>query len=211
VTAILVAGAGGHAGMVIDTIRALGRYEIVGLVERKDAPQREVHGLAVIGTDDGLPAIFARGIVAAANGVGSVKDNEPRRRIFERLKEAGFAMPVLVHPRAWVAESAVLGDGVQVMPGALVLRCAVLGDNVLVNSGAIIEHDSRIGAHTHICTGVRMGGQVTIGEAAFIGVGTSVRQGIRIGAGALIGAGSVVIEDVPEHAFVAGVPARRIR
>lgn len=208
---IIVAGAGGHAGMVIDTIRALRQYEVIGLVERKSNSERMAHELPILGSDDQLPALRARGIQAAANGVGSAKDNGPRRHVYTILRNAGFDLPPLVHPRAWVAENVVLGAGAQVMPGALILRSVFLGENVLVNSGAIVEHDSEIGAHTHICTGVRMGGQVTIGEAVFVGVGSSIRQGIRIGAEALIGAGSVVIEDVPDGAFVAGVPARRLR
>jgi len=208
---LIVAGAGGHAGMVIDTVRALGHFEVVGLIGQEGQPHDTAHGLPIIGTDKSLPRLFAEGISAAANGVGSVKDNGPRRQVYETLKSAGFSLPTLIHPRAWVADSARLGEGVQVMPGALVLRAVTIGNNTLINSGAIVEHDSRIGAHVHICTGVRMGGQVTIGDGGFIGVGTSVRQSVRIGAGALVGAGSVVIDDVADGAFVAGVPAREVR
>jgi UDP-2-acetamido-3-amino-2,3-dideoxy-glucuronate N-acetyltransferase len=47
-----------------------------------------------------------------------------------------------------------------------------------------------------------------IGRRASIGSNATIMGGIVIGAGALIGAGSVVTKDVPEHAIVAGVPAR---
>ncbi len=43
---------------------------------------------------------------------------------------------------------------------------------------------------------------------ASIGSNATILCGIAIGEGALVGAGAVVIRDVPDHAIVAGVPAR---
>ena len=51
---------------------------------------------------------------------------------------------------------------------------------------------------------------VMIGEGAFIGVNSIILGGITIGTGAIIGAGSIVTHDVPDHAIVAGNPAKRI-
>ena len=45
---------------------------------------------------------------------------------------------------------------------------------------------------------------------ASIGSNATILAGITIGAGALIGAGAVVTHDVPDHAIVAGVPAKII-
>ena len=51
---------------------------------------------------------------------------------------------------------------------------------------------------------------VTIKKGAFIGVNSVILGGITIGAGAIIGAGSIVTHDIPDHAVVAGNPAKRI-
>ena len=45
-------------------------------------------------------------------------------------------------------------------------------------------------------------------KRASIGSNATIMGGITIGAGALIGAGAVVTKDVPDHAIVAGVPAK---
>jgi acetyltransferase-like isoleucine patch superfamily enzyme len=45
---------------------------------------------------------------------------------------------------------------------------------------------------------------------ASIGSNATVLCGITIGEGAIVGAGAVVTKDVPDHAIVAGVPARVI-
>jgi acetyltransferase-like isoleucine patch superfamily enzyme len=47
-----------------------------------------------------------------------------------------------------------------------------------------------------------------VGRTASIGSNATIICGVTIGAGALVGAGAVVTRDVPEHAIVAGVPAR---
>lgn len=48
-------------------------------------------------------------------------------------------------------------------------------------------------------------------RGASIGSGAVILCGVTIGEQALIGAGAVVTHDVPDHAVVAGVPARVIR
>ena len=206
--AIVGAGAGGHARSLLELFDALGDRLVVGLVD----PDAALHGTAVLGRpvlggDEELERVFAAGVRAAFVGVGTVDGAGPRRRIFERLVELGFELPVLCHPSAIRARSAMLGAGTVVLAGAIVNAQAVIGRNVIVNTGAIVEHDCRIEDHVHLATGCRLGGGVTIETGCHVGIGATVIQGVSVGAGALVAAGAVVVRDVPPGSRVAGVPA----
>jgi len=50
-----------------------------------------------------------------------------------------------------------------------------------------------------------------IDDGAWIGARVILLPGVRVGKHAVVGAGSVVTHDVPDHAVVAGSPARLVR
>lgn len=52
---------------------------------------------------------------------------------------------------------------------------------------------------------------ITIEDDVWLGSGAIVTDGVHIGKGAVVAAGAVVIDDVPAHTIVGGVPARILR
>lgn len=210
-TEIVVVGGGGHAKAVIELMLAIGGYSIVGMTDKDHArSQSSFLGVETLGDDRVLKRLLDRGIRHAAVGVGSIRDNHPRQRIYEQLKSMGFQLPALVHPSAWVSPSASLREGVHVMAKVLVQANVQIGENVILNTGSIVEHDCRIGSHVHVSSGACLAGEVRVGELAFIGVGARVIQTVRIGEAAVVGAGAVVLNDVEPRAVMVGVPARAL-
>jgi UDP-perosamine 4-acetyltransferase len=202
-------GAGGHARIIVEILRLLGEFEIVGLLDANpEALATRVSGIAVLGNDLLMPEIYARGVRHAFVGVGGIGDNRSRARLYHAAQGYGFEMIGAIDPRSIVSPSAIIGSGTIIMPAAVINAGARTGENVIINTGAIVEHDCSIGDHVHIATGACLAGTVTVLPGAHIGVGAAIKQGVQVGRNALVGAGAVVINDVPDDTTVVGVPAR---
>jgi serine O-acetyltransferase len=102
--------------------------------------------------------------------------------------------------------------GVEIHPGAQLGRRVVIdhGMGVIIGETAIVDDD------VVIYQGVTLGGtghesgkrHPNIGEGVVIGVGASVLGNITIGAYSKVGGGAVVVDNVPEHCTVVGIPGR---
>lgn len=211
-TRVLGLGAGGHAKVVIDILRRMGGFEIVGLLDPKaDLWGEKLLNVPILGGDELLQDLLEEGVRGGFIGLGGVGDTSPRRHLYERARRNGLELVDAIDPAAVVSATAEVGHGPTVMAGAIINAAARLGDNVIVNTSATIEHDCIIGDHVHIATGARLASTVRVGQGAHVGIGASIRQGIRIGANAIVGAGAAVVHDVPDRVVVVGVPARILR
>jgi sugar O-acyltransferase (sialic acid O-acetyltransferase NeuD family) len=201
-TAILVYGGGGHGKSLVDLLRALGSYHIVGFVDDGLEPGARIMDLAVLGGSEVLTGLAEKGVRLAVNAVGGIGDIGVRVQVFQKLAQAGFACPAVAHPSAWIEPSASLAAGVQIFPHAYVGSEAQLGYGAIVNTGAIVSHDCRIGDYANISPGAMLAGEVQVGAAALVGMGATINLQVRIGAGARIGNSATVKTDVPEKGVV---------
>ncbi len=95
---------------------------------------------------------------------------------------------------------------------------ATLGEGILLDhaTGLVIGETAVVGKNVSILQSVTLGGtgkdegnrHPKIGDGVLISAGAKILGNICVGAGAKVGAGSVVLEDVPAHTTVAGVPAK---
>ncbi|MBW3068830.1 MULTISPECIES: acyltransferase [unclassified Actinomyces] len=133
---------------------------------------------------------------------------------------------------AQVREHAVLGEGCIVGRGAYIGEGVRMGRNCKVQNYALVYEPARLAdgvfvgpavtfTNDHFPRAVNPDGSlksasdwepvgVTVEEGASIGARAVCVAPVVIGAWATVAAGAVVTKDVPAHALVAGVPARRI-
>ncbi|MDF2805061.1 MAG: N-acetyltransferase [Cellulosimicrobium sp.] len=115
---------------------------------------------------------------------------------------------------AYVGTGVQMGRNCKVQNYALVYEPASLADGVFIGPAVVLTNDtypravnpdgSLKSADDWHAVGV------TIGEGASIGARAVCVAPVTVGAWATVAAGAVVTKDVPEHAIVVGVPARRV-
>ena len=103
-----------------------------------------------------------------------------------------FAMDI--HPAAHIGAGILIDHATSIVIG----ETATVGDNVSM------LHEVTLGG-----TGKDSGDRhPKVMSGVLIGAGAKILGNVRVGTNARIGAGSVVLDDVPDHMTVAGVPAR---
>lgn len=102
--------------------------------------------------------------------------------------------------------------GIDIHPGATIGRRFFIDHGM----GVVIGETTEIGDDVLLYQGVTLGGtsskpekrHPTLGRGVVVGAGAKVLGNINLGNYSKIGAGSVVVDDVPEHATVVGIPGR---
>ncbi|OGO28121.1 MAG: hypothetical protein A2Z16_00155 [Chloroflexi bacterium RBG_16_54_18] len=201
-TAIIVYGAGGHGKSIIEMIRVLDRYHITGVIDDDPGVIGQVSDIQVLGGAEVLPGLWAKGVRMAANAVGGIGNIDIRARVFDKLLQAGFTCPALIHPSSVIEASAQLAAGVQIMPLAYVGSEAKVGFGCIINTGAIVSHDCIIGENANIAPGAILAGEVSVGQGVLVGMGVTVNLRVSIGARARLGNGCTIKADVPERGVV---------
>ena len=99
-----------------------------------------------------------------------------------------------IHPAATIGKGIMLDHATGIVVG----ETAIIENNVSLLQGVTLGGTGKEGGDRH----------PKIRQGVMIGAGAKVLGNIEIGIGAKVGAGSVVLDAVPEHTTVAGVPAK---
>lgn len=113
-----------------------------------------------------------------------------------------------------IQKGATVGARCKISSHAFICEGVHIDDEVFIGHGVMFTNDARpraTNADGQLQSAADWQLECThVGRCASIGSGATILSGLTIGEGAMVGAGAVVTRDVPDHAIVAGVPARVI-
>jgi sugar O-acyltransferase (sialic acid O-acetyltransferase NeuD family) len=204
---IIIVGAGGFGREVLqyihDSFEIGTTHTVKGFLD-DSATSVEPASLnqVILGTTDSYePARNDRLVIA-------VGKPELRRELACRLAARGAQFLSVIHPLAYVAGTAHLGEGCIVSPFATVGANATLGNHVVLTYYSSVGHDARVGDCSALSPYSVANGGSHLGEAVFLGTHATVNPLKRVGDSARVAAGSIVYRDVSPRMLALGNPAK---
>lgn len=130
---LLILGAGQYGMVARELAESMGGFDRIDHLDDRNeiAIDRLAHYARYVGD-------YSHAIVAIGNA-------EVRFSYLQELENAGFQIPTLVSPRAYVAPSAKLLKGSIVEPMTVINANAVLSVGVIACAGVTVNHDAEIG------------------------------------------------------------------
>jgi len=192
---IILIGGGGHCKACIDVIERGEEFYIAGILDIHEKVGERILGYEIIGIDDDFAELshsFSNYLIT----VGQIKSAIKRIRLYDMVKAGGGRLPAIISPNAYVAESAIIGEGTIIMHNVTINAEARIGINCILNSKALVEHEAVIGDFCHISTGAIVNGQTKVGNSCFVGSNAVLANNISISDEIVISAGSRILEDL---------------
>ncbi len=122
--------AGGHAKVVIEILRHLSDYELIGLLDsRSELHHTTVLGVPVLGDDNLLAGLATLGANVIIN-TGAIVEHD-----------CVIGDHVHIATGAQLASTVRVGAGTHIGVGATIRQCISIGENVIVGAGAVVIRD----------------------------------------------------------------------
>lgn len=208
---IVIIGASGHGGMLLDCIEKEGCYNVLGFVDSFKEKGTKMNGYEILGSELALPELIDKFNIQGA--ILAIGNNWTRKDMVEKIYDIAPRLEYIstVHPSAILGKDVNIGKGSVIMPGAIVNANSNIGDFCILNTNSSLGHDGIMKDFSSIASGVCTGGNLLLGRFSAISLGANIIEKISVGEHSVIGAGSLVVKDVDSFSVVYGAPARHIR
>lgn len=159
---ILIIGAGGHGRVVKEVAEACGYKKVDFLDDNSSDAIGKIQELNLY-------------LNEYENAIVGIGNNLFRNEMLDRLKKAGYQIPVLIHPTAYVSPSAIVSEGTVIEPLAIVNANSQVCKGCIISVGAIVDHN------------------VVLEECVHVNAGAIVKAGTRVVQNRKLEAGEVVL------------------
>lgn len=157
---LLIIGAGSFSTEIEEMARLVG-YTDIAFVD--DHPEKAVSDPVI-----GKMSEIAELRLQYDNALVALGNNANRLKYHILLEEAGYKIPTLIHPTAYVSPDAQLAPGCIIRTFAVVGRYAELGKATILNIGAKVDHHCVIGEGSHLLINSVVRASKTVGPLTWL-------------------------------------------
>lgn len=207
-TRLVIVGVGPRATAAYECFSHDSPYEVTAFsAETQYLSTATYRGLPLVPLED-ITGSYPPGRYLAFVAASSSQGNRTRRRLYGRVKSAGYTCVSYVSSRAFTVRNVHIGENTFVQEHVALQHMARIGNNVFVGSGtcvghsAVVEDDCFIGQHVVIA------GFTKIGRGSSLGTNSCIADVISVADECVISPGAVVLKDTRFGQVYTGNPAR---
>lgn len=182
---LLIIGAGGYGKVVAETAELEGKWDDIAFLDDKGDT---VLSYRIIGKSNE----YERFKVEYEHAIVCLGDNEKRMYLIHMILKAGYKVPVIIHPKAWVSKYSDIGAGCVILAGSVINTGTKIGRGCIVNINSCIDHDCTVSDGVHVCSGAVVRSMCNIGSLSYIGAGSTVKSGSILQNKYVLGDGEVI-------------------
>ena len=135
---LLILGAGQYGAVAMETAKAMCCFDTISFLD-------DANPIAIGKLED-----YKSFVKEYSNAFIAIGNPAIRKEWINRLKEAGFSLPILHHPSAIIMPSAKIGDASIIEALALVNSNCIIKEGCIISAGAVINHNAVIENCCHI-------------------------------------------------------------
>lgn len=193
---IIIFGTGPSADVAFQMFEELTDKKIKCFsVDREYIKQKSFNGRPVVAFEDILLQEDRDNVeVFVAIGYGNL--SEVRKAKVNQVKDSGFSLTSLIHPKTNLPNDFTHGENCLIMNDVNIHPRVMIGDNNFLWSGATICHHVAVGSHCWFTSGSMIAGNSSVGDNCFFGAASTVTNNISVGNFCFVGAGALVSGDM---------------
>ncbi len=172
---LLILGAGSHGKVVAEAAELECKWNKISFLDDRD-DIKSICDFQIVGKINDYNDLindYKYAFVAIGN-------NEKRLEFIDKLIDAGFNIPNILHPRAFVSKYSKIDSGSVVLAGAIVNVNTNIRKGCIININSSVDHDCEIGSGVHISSGAVVRSMSKIGKLSTIGAGACIKSGTTL-------------------------------
>ena len=205
---IIIFGGGGLGLEVIAYFKDLDnkKYQVVGIIDEgnidiNSLSKESNNKLNIYKSINDAPINDHKFIIC-------VMDTDVRARAYKELCNLKASFVSMIHPSAFIAKSAKIGQGVIICPNVYIAPKAIVSDNTISHIFSSVGHEASIGQSSFLGPRASLLGNSICEDEVSIGFSSNVNVGIKVGRKSKLSYNSTLNNNCPAGSLAFGIPAK---